>query len=351
MILSTILLLSPALSPIALQQAEPQVIIRRQGVEQGQRVRVRLQEPAPAQGRVVQVHPEHQHEGQLLKVQALETEALALELSQLEAELGSLEQYKLFTEEACQDPGPGESHARIVIRFGDGREQVMEWSGNECDLPQELNAMLLQSSGHAGMFAAGSMQADCEIVESCESTSSCEEQETVCEEENVFTWAAPQDLQLEAIAFTPGQASAGVWSTEAPSGMALGAGGMDFGCDCSGCPLSSQNPHGQAAAPHAPPRQVIRLGTPNSQPHVQVHGQPHVQIRSQAQGQTDHGFTFQAAPPQRLEQPQMRLPVPPPAPLPAQEARRSAPINHRVDQLEQRLDRIEALLSELVARR
>jgi len=398
MILSTILLLSPTLSPLAMQQAEPQVIIRRQGVESApQKVRVRVQEPAPVQGRVVQVHPEHSHgehqhklkELQELKeVQLLETEMLALELATLEAELGELERHMVLTEMAAQEPGHGESHARIVIRYGDGREEVMEWTGQEGDLHHELNAMLSQGSGHGGMIFLSEQAPECSDCGDCEESSSCEEaascevtasceSEASCElevayellesceatasadyllstcedefefamvdscetseceeaEEDVFTWATP---------------STGAWTTEAPHAMAFGGADLNFGCDCEGCPLSSQSMQNIQAAPQMGQRQVIRLGGGQA---PMAQGRAQIRMAPAQQAQSNHGFSFHAAPPQRVEQHQMRVPMPPTPPMPPQGMRQSGGVTQRVDHLEQRLDRIEAMLAELLERR
>lgn len=326
MILSTILLLSPTLSPLALQQAEPQVIIRRQGVESApQRVRVR-------------VHPEHshgEHPQQLAEVQDLETEMLALELATLEAELGELERQEIHTELARQEPGQGESHARIVIRFGDGREEVMEWAGQEGDLHHELSAMLSEGSGHGSMIFLNEQApecGECEEVSSCEEIVSCEASECEDEDEIILSWAAPAP-------------SAGAWTTDSPRSMAFGGADLNFGCDCEGCPLSSQR---MQAARQMSQRQVIRLGggqAPMAQGHAQAHREP------ARQTQSGHGFSFHAAPPQRVEQHQMRMPMPPTPPMPPQGMRHSGGVTQRVDHLEQRLDRIEAMLAELLERR
>jgi len=391
MILSTILLLSPTLSPLALQQAEPQVIIRRQGVESApQKVRVRVQEPAPVQGRVVQVHPEHshgEHPHKVQQLQDLETEVLALELANLESELIQLEQAMVFPSYGTQEPGQGESHARIVIRYGDGREEIMEWSGQEGDLHHELNAMLGHGSGQGGMIflseqgpdcgdggdceEASSCQeissceteASCEAVASCETDSSCELEidyamadscaSTECTEENVFTWESPEGMEAQEFTFAQnGQISTGAWTTEAPHAMAFSSSDFNFGCECEGCPLSSKRDQ----------RQVIRLGS-GPAPMAQAHAQapagraqvrvaaPQVRMVPPQQTQSDHGFSFHAAPPQRVEQHQMRVPMPPTPPMPAQGMRRGGGVTERVEQLEQRLDRIEAMLAELLERR
>ncbi len=315
MILSTILLLSPTLSPLALQQAEPQVIIRRQGVESApQKVRVR-------------VHPEHshgEHPQQLVEVQDLETEMLALELATLEAEIGELERREILTELARQEPGHGESHARIVIRFGDGREEIMEWTGQEGDLHHELNTMLGQGSGQHEMIF---------LSEQAPESEDCEASECEKFNEEVFTWAAP---------------SAGAWTTEAPHAMAFGAADLNFGCDCEGCPLSSQSMQSIQVAPQVGQRQVLRLGSGQA---PMAQGRAQIRMAPAQQAQSNHGLSFHAAPPQRVEQRQMRVPMPPTPPMPPQGMRHSGGVTQRVDHLEQRLDRIEAMLAELLERR
>jgi hypothetical protein len=392
MILSTILLLSPTLSPLALQQAEPQVIIRRQGVESApQKVRVRVQEPAPVQGRVVQVHPEHSHEEhqhklkelqELKEVQLLETEMLALELATLEAELAQLEQAMVITDFATQEPGHGESHARIVIRYGDGREEVMEWSGHEGDLHQELSHMLGQGSGHHEMIflsEEGPECGDCEESSSCEEAASCESEASCelevayellesCEDE--FEYAMLDSCEAtacedeEEIILSYASPSTGAWMAEAPQAMAFGTMDLNFGCDCEGCPLSSQSMQNIHAAPQMGQHQVIRLGSGQA-PMAQAGGQirmGHVQAgvaAPQPQGRmlhaqqalADHGLSFHVAPPQRVEQHQMRVPMPPTPPMPPQGMRQGGGVMQRVDHLEQRLDRIEAMLAELLERR
>lgn len=369
MILSTILLLSPTLSPLALQQAEPQVIIRRQGVESApQKVRVRVQEPAPVQGRVVQVHPEHSKAELQLKLQELqdlETELLTLELATLEAELGELERHRVLTELSAQEPGHGESHARIVIRYGDGREEVMEWSGHEGDLHHELNAMLGQGSGHHEMIFLSEEAASCESEASCEQEVAYELLES-CEDE--FEYAMLDSCEAtacedeEEIILSYASPSTGAWMAEAPQAMAFGTTDLNFGCDCEGCPLSSQSMQNIHAAQQMGQHQVIRLGSGQA-PMAQAGGQirmghvqagvpaPQVRMLPVQQAHSDHGFSFHAAPPQRVEQHQMRVPMPPTPPMPPQGMRQGGGVTQRVDHLEQRLDRIEAMLAELLERR
>lgn len=367
MILFTILLLSPTLSPLAMHQAEPQVIIRRQGVESApQKVRVRVQEPAPVQGRVVQVHPEHSKAELQLKLQELqdlETELLTLELATLEAELGELERHLVLTEMAGQEPGHGESHARIVIRYGDGREEVMEWSGHEGDLHHELNAMLGQGSGHHEMIFLSEEApecGDCEESSSCEEAASCES-EASCELEVAYELLEACEDEEEII-LSYASPSTGAWTAEAPQAMAFGTTDLNFGCDCEGCPLSSQSMQNIHVAPQMGQHQVIRLGSGQA-PMAQAGGQirmghvqagvpaPQVRMLPAQQAHSDHGFSFHAAPPQRVEQHQMRVPMPPTPPMPPQGMRQGGGVTQRVDHLEQRLDRIEAMLAELLERR
>ncbi|MHC4838709.1 MAG: hypothetical protein ACYTF3_11060, partial [Planctomycetota bacterium] len=204
------------------------------------------------------------------------------------------------------------------------------------------------------------------------SASSCEEEVAWIEVESME--APCEDAWEEEVIF------------EAVSGMAQpGAnvfffdeqGGMSAGCECDTCPLGSGLKAGFGAAAIAVPGQVYSTdGTAMGLP-----GQ--VRVRTLAQPEVDFAWTTEAAPKaesrQRIvlggaeaQQPQREaigfefrdaqqapaarlLPAAPPVPPTPSIALRRAPagndLERRVDELDMRLDRIEAMLGELLERR
>lgn len=351
MILTTLLLLSPALSPLAPpQEAERKVVIRRQGVESGR--------PAP--------HPEHVHhhghqDGMtdletewvelevmaevLAEIEALETmlvelenEKLALELAALESDLAGQERElkRMHLEKELhrghQEPGKGRETARIVITFADGDTEVLEWVGTRGEIHQEIAAYL------------GDEECEDEAEDCC---GDCDEDDGDCEdsweEELVFT-AVPETGGSGADVFFFG-----------------GAGGMGD-CACEGCPMGGSSPGqvrvrtlsqpevgfgwSQEAPRPQERRQRIVLG--GAAPEAGRH-QQRIVLGGAAPGASGQAIV-RMAPAGRV------MPATPPVPPTPSVAIRRAPaagsdLERRVDELDMRLDRIEAMLGELLERR
>jgi hypothetical protein len=407
MILTSLLLLSPALSPLAPpQEAERKVVIRRQGVESGKA------KPHPEHARQAHEHARHETElqAELIELQVmeevlaemesleavlleLEGEKLALELAALEHELHEREIHleRLHLEEelhhALQEPGEGHETAVIVITFGNGDTQILEWEGHRDEIHEEVISYL--GDRHDGMLEENELveylllaetAEECtEAAEACcgdceEACGSCEAEEVAwvemeCEEETACEDSWEEDVLFEAVS---GMAQPG------GNVFFLGEeGGMAFGCECDACPLGSGLDAGFGAAGIAVPGQVystdgMGMGLPGQ-----------VRVRTLVQPEMEYAWTTEAAPKAEYRQrivlgaaeapqpereairfefrdaqdaPAGRLvpPAPPVPPTPSVAVRRApagGELERRVDELDMRLDRIEAMLGELLERR
>lgn len=162
MILTSLLLLSPTLSPLAPpQEAERKVVIRRQVVESGK--------AKPHLERVDQAceHAEHQAQIETARIELEVMEEVLAEMEALEAALIELEGKKLVLELAAierqladeqlhfermhledgqhhliQNPGGDRDTATIMIAYGNGDTEVLEWEGSRAEIHEEVISYL-----------------------------------------------------------------------------------------------------------------------------------------------------------------------------------------------------------------